>query len=110
MAGRSSEGVTYVERGSPRGGSVFRTFLGRRYLPGPGQGDKALPVLAKPSRRGRDGRRRDMRFVLPRKPLYLFEAWGIRTTLRSAEVAMPKVKTHSGAKKRFKRTATGKFK
>ena len=23
---------------------------------------------------------------------------------------MPKVKTHSGAKKRFKRTATGKFK
>jgi large subunit ribosomal protein L35 len=46
----------------------------------------------------------------PRKPLSLFGAWGIRTTLRSAEVAMPKVKTHSGAKKRFKRTATGKFK
>jgi large subunit ribosomal protein L35 len=27
-----------------------------------------------------------------------------------AEPAMPKVKTHSGAKKRFKRTGTGKFK
>ena len=44
------------------------------------------------------------------KPLVFAWTVGHKDTPRSAEAAMPKVKTHSGAKKRFKRTATGKFK
>ncbi|MDB4957619.1 MAG: ribosomal protein, partial [Myxococcales bacterium] len=40
------------------------------------------------------------------KALVSYAVLGHKTQPR----AMPKVKTHSGAKKRFKRTGTGKFK
>jgi large subunit ribosomal protein L35 len=44
------------------------------------------------------------------KPLVFVRSVGHKNHPPIAELAMPKVKTHSGAKKRFKRTATGKFK